>query len=999
MSGSRAPIRVAILAAALSLLAAAPLIPSAAGAQLPARPHLDWRTLRTEHFTFHYPSELSEWTHTVAARVESVHAVVSALVGSEPSERITVLVDDPGNTANGFAVALIEAPLLYLFPTPPDPTSSIGHYGEWGELLAVHEYAHLAHLTRPSRNAWQRFLWRLLPGNLGPVARRSPRWLTEGYATYVEGQITGSGRPSSVSRPAALRQRAIEGKLPSYAELNTSKKFQGGALAYLAGSAFIEWLVRRDGEESLPHLWRRMTAREDRGFVEAFAGVYGGTPDDLYDRFTAELTAEAIAIERALRRAGLAVGDTVQQRDWFTGEPAASRDGELIAVVLGHRERASELVVWKTVEEPEDARAIAARKRALERDPQDVAAIEWRPRPKKPVATLHPDAGRAHTEPRFFADGERILVARPEPLPDGAIRPDLFIWNLRSGDVRRVTHGAGLHHADPSPTGDRAVAVQCLHGRCSVVIVDLTTGAITTIAQGTPARNYYRPRFSPDGSRIVVSVHESGKWSLLVANADAGAFEPVPGAGASSRYDASFLTGGNALVAVSERSGVANIERIDLHTGATIPISQVTGAALAPEPGVADGSILYLQLHAEGLNVARIHPDSVRVEHLLGLDSIVALDSALASGHLLLRGGLLTATAAAPPPVAPREAQRTRENPLFAVASPPLPADAPYGIGPREHRALPGGTMSPSGDSFRAALVESDPVGRLTWLLQGAYGEESSWRGGALSMAYRRHRPQIVAEVFFADQNPSAQDDGVFTPSALDVRYRGVTALVERTTYHGALRSTARMGGSFGDLDGPAFTGGDPRYLGFAEVGGTAALFVREPWSAHLSLAASGALGGTGENDWWRTTGVAELRLRHRARGIDIALEGGLTPDDVPVFERFVVGGTPAPLVDRAILTQRVEVPAVPLGVLSGRSIVTGRVSLAGGLLHPYLWVARMDGEGSWYRVIGSEARFRFPALPTFRLPGAEIVAGIGQSLDEPFRKRVRGYISIVYRP
>ena len=35
-------------------------------------------------------------------------------------------------------------------------------------------------------------------------------------------------------------------------------------MRYLVGSAFLEWLVERKGDESLPHLWRRMSARVDR---------------------------------------------------------------------------------------------------------------------------------------------------------------------------------------------------------------------------------------------------------------------------------------------------------------------------------------------------------------------------------------------------------------------------------------------------------------------------------------------------------------------------------------------------------------------------------------------------------------------------------------------------------------------------------------------------------------------------------------------------------------
>src|SRR5437868_7134739 len=81
----------------------------------------------------------------------------------------------------------------------------------------------------------------------------------EGYATVVEGRITGSGRPAGSLRAAILRKWAVSGRLPSYAQLNADRRFLGMSMAYLVGSAYLEWLEQRGGPESLRHLWARMT--------------------------------------------------------------------------------------------------------------------------------------------------------------------------------------------------------------------------------------------------------------------------------------------------------------------------------------------------------------------------------------------------------------------------------------------------------------------------------------------------------------------------------------------------------------------------------------------------------------------------------------------------------------------------------------------------------------------------------------------------------------------
>ncbi|HEX7123694.1 MAG TPA: hypothetical protein VF178_15060, partial [Gemmatimonadaceae bacterium] len=425
-----------MVASLLYTAVAALLLSVPAGAQYLTRPHLPWQTVQTEHFDIHFPAEMREWTMGVARQMESVAAAVNALVGHEPTARVTVLVEDPSNASNGFALPFLDAPVIFLWPTPPTPSPTFGMHRGWGEILAVHEYAHIAHLTRPSRNPRERLLWRFMPARLGPVARNAPPWVFEGYATLIEGRLTGSGRPTSAGRAAVLRQWALEGKLPTYAQLDGTRAFLGGSMRYLVGSAFLEWLEARAGDSSLVYLWRRMSARTQRSFDGAFTGVFGAPPADLYGRFFVDVIARSLEVERQLRAAGLAEGELVQRLYAGTGDPAVSPDGKHLAVVLRRLNGPSRLVVWNADEDPIDSAALRARQRLLERDPLDVPAVDSFPRPRRALATLHPVAGRSHELPRWMPDGEQLLVSRDEPVGHGATRPDLFLWNYRDGSLR-----------------------------------------------------------------------------------------------------------------------------------------------------------------------------------------------------------------------------------------------------------------------------------------------------------------------------------------------------------------------------------------------------------------------------------------------------------------------------------------------------------------------------------------------------------------------------------
>ena len=278
-----------------------------------------WRTIETPHFRVHFPSPFERWATRAAASLEAVNARVVEYIGFDPARRIDVIVSDPAADSNGLAYPFLDRPYIELWATPPDPEGGLGDFRDWTEELATHELAHIVHLTRPKNRAG--WLERMLPLPIGPVFLNSPRWLAEGYATLVEGALTGSGRPSSTYRAMVLRRFAIEGKLPSYGALNGAGGWLGGSMAYLVGSSYLEWLEARRGPGSLRDLWKRMASRRGGGFAAAFRAVFGRSPVDLYDRFRAEVTQRALEQETPCR-----VG-----RPGRRGKMAAARGGHRLA--------------------------------------------------------------------------------------------------------------------------------------------------------------------------------------------------------------------------------------------------------------------------------------------------------------------------------------------------------------------------------------------------------------------------------------------------------------------------------------------------------------------------------------------------------------------------------------------------------------------------------------------------------------------------------------------
>ena len=188
--------------------------------------------------------------------------------------------------------------------------------------------------------------------------------------------------------------------------------------------------------------------------------------------------------------------------------------------------------------------------------------------------------------------------------------------------------------------------------------------------------------------------------------------------------------------------------------------------------------------------------------------------------------------------------------------------------------------------------------------------------------------------------------------------------------------------------------------MAFAEYGGLLGGFRGERYaSAALSL--HGAAGSTDHAGWERALTSATLTAGSGETAIRGSVAYGAVSREAPAWERFTVGGVRSPLVDAALLSQRVALPAAPVGVRSGRELYAYRVALSrGGLVQPYLaGVSTRGGFADAFRSLGVDVGGSLGDTPVLSLPGVRAQAGVAYMLDEPFRKKTRGYLSIEYRP
>ena len=921
-----------------------------------------WKSLRTEWFDMHFPAESEAWAMELAPRLDAIHDAVQGLVGWAPGRRTTIVIDDPYNVANGSAIPLLDTPVINLWPTPPGPRDVIANHRGWATKLFAHEFGHIAHLARPARRS--QWFWHLSPAQVSPITVGTPRWAIEGYATWIEGKVTGSGRPHAASRSAILRELALGGRLPSYGAMSSGGGYKGGNMAYLAGSAFWDWLAAQRGDTSMTLVFRRQTAAIRRGFDEAFRGVYGDAPATLYSRFAAELTVRAFAVDSALRSAGLVTGTRLARYAGAVGGPAVSANGQRMALVLPGVGGPPRIIVTKPDTQVVTARQRAAAERALARDPQDVAPIRIVPQLLPPIATLRPRRGYSYASPRFIDDsGTRVLVRTTDVRPDGSQRPELAIWETATGRVRHVTHDAAVSDADPSPDGTRAVAVQCIGGVCSLVIVSLQDGTVRTLTSGAPTRIYAQPRWSRDGRRIVANVQNAdGQWHLTLVDPVSGATTTVTPDDDVNRHSASFEAGDTSLVYVSEQDGIPNLESLRLSDRVRTPRTRVSGSAWSPA-ALPDGSVLYLHEYSNGMELYRLPPNAV-----VAPASVPLYDTRL--------------TPALPP-------QREPGMPLSARAVPPA---TNYGAHTRRYRWLAHGSMGRDGFVHAATIASTDPANRLSWLLTGIGGTSAAWRGGTAAVGWFGTRPNLRGEALWLEQRATRQWDAGRL-AVLDLRVAGASLGVELPIAGNTVAQRLQLG-VFGGVAQADTLQHATRATVSAAYAATTAL----GWRQSAGVMVRGTGGRLGDSSFARVS----MGLHATAFGVRSEARMHRASAGTPRLEQFAAGGFAPPTSDEGTLSQRIALPAMPVGIAAGRAVYELRLARPMFLLPGTLYAHSVGTDWRPDRhsvILGTEYGMSVEHLGAIGLPRVRVLGGVAAILRGPLEHRATAYLSLGWRP
>ncbi|MEA5445364.1 hypothetical protein VCB98_05990 [Gammaproteobacteria bacterium AB-CW1] len=940
------------------------------GPLLAATPEGDWRSLETDGFRLHFEAEAEPWARRAAARLEAVADEVHERVGHAPAGPVDVLIADPLNSAAGMAIPLTGRSRMVLFTTPPLSDELLGHYSDWPELLIIHEHVHLAHLSRPLRTtAGERMNRWWLPFDTAHLAE-VPLWVIEGYATYLEGQLTGTGRPNSDWSASRIRAWALAGELPGYGALSRRPVagWNDSNQVYLVGAAFFQWLEDREGEQAFRDLWARMTSSNRRSFSENFRGVFGESPARLYHRFTAEVTRRALEVEEQLP----AAEDALWQRfSGSLGHPAVSPEGDYLALVRSKSNGKPALHVY-ALDDNESAFEDWQRRQEeqLERDPDDVAAVEPESLPRESKHRLVLPNNLRPRDPRWLPDGEGLLFTAATPDGQGRLIHELYRWHLSTGEVEQLTRQAHLRRPEPAPSGDWAVAVRLRNGHSQLVRVALDSGDISPLGEARLDQVHDFPRLSPDGSRLVYLRHQQGRWTLMermmpggesreLLQAEAGGYLSRPAFTPDGEY-LYYARGYRGLIGI-ERLAIDSDERQWRRLGAKV--------ATSPLPVPGREALLYLEVDA--------HEPKLR-----WLDS----EAPPPLPELALH---------APVTLTPQSLQRRAPPAVEAVES------RDYGLGPQFASAMLNLRWDRNDTGFDLGVKGGDLVGRVDWLAALSASTRGSREGAVLAAHYAGWPATLRGALFHQADDPAA---------LREIRYQQAE-LVQAQEQTGFLLSS-RLGRGGQSLAGSAEAGlamtrakqdGDRFDRDWAWLTAGGRWYPRrENWRMDLRVNGSYYEGSSDGQDWDLSGLHASLAVGQAEGLLELAWQRRSLSAEV---ESLQLGGLVSTSHQPRSLPLRIFEPALPLGLSNGREYQGQTLQFRDRrdtrrLFHRRHRLGESSAsEGDWLEITGLEFSFGMPsglmALPEIR--NARLEFGLARIQGDPLRFRNRAWINMRY--
>lgn len=529
-------------------------------------------TIKSKHFYIHYPEGIGPIADTVRGIAEEQFTNISTRLNWKPKGRTHVVLTDKTDVANGLATVM---PFNYIMLQVAHPTadSSLDVYKNYLTLLFAHEFTHIVHIDMNYR--WAKPA-RLVMGKVVAPNGATPGWMREGMAVHEESQLDpGFGRSNSAYADMVLRTSVLEDKFPRIDQVaGSSRHFPGGAGPYLYGGKFFQWLADKYGEERMykyqklysSGLWVFSLNNKARR-------VYGKSFYKLWKEFKADQTQKALAIKSQIEGQGLTSFDSVVKtkdtQKYYTPHPISG-----YAYFNGSMDEASKIIIEANGKSAEIKRALFG-------------------------------------QMSFSKTGRYLAFSSLSSVEPKTTRSEVYYYDLEKKSLYRVYEKGlakkSMRVRDPdfssADGGQRwLVMVRKYLNTDQLYIYDLYEKRGYVVTNEPKSTQFSNPRFSPDGSKIVVSRKDAntGYRDIVVYSKKGEKLYQITNDIHNDNHPV-FSKQGDSILFDSYRTGISNIFKYNIEKKTLAQMTNVLDGVFQPMPA-QDGHHVYIQRYSSDKN-------------------------------------------------------------------------------------------------------------------------------------------------------------------------------------------------------------------------------------------------------------------------------------------------------------------------------------------------------------------------------------------------------------
>jgi Tol biopolymer transport system component len=602
----------------------------------PNYPQLEWQVKETKHFYVHYTSETA-WTAQNAAKIaDEVFPAICEFYNFTPPKKYNLVLKDVDDYANGGAYFFNDK--IEIWAQNLDyPMRGTSH---WLYNVLTHELTHMvniqASMKSPKRLPYGFLQWfayekerrsdviRGFPNVIVSYPLSSvniPVWFAEGTAQYQNPDAKYDYRDSH--REMIMRDRFRYDEVLSYNDMGVfGKNSHGNETNYNQGYSFVDYLTKRFGDSVLSNIIDANARWENITFEASFEEATGVPADTVFADWKS-VTAAFYNTRLATIAENMHYGKGLERDGFANLYPRFSPDARQVAYLSNKKSD-----YWS----------------------QNQLLLKTLGSGEEKVITSYVASG-----PAFSPDGRYLVYSKIQPSTIyGNNYHDLYIYDLEEEEEYQISKGLRARHPDWSVNNELVFVISQdgtgmvyrwqidtqklaadyqshqieIHsgkvhpgtskGRIDAELrtfdirMDNLPEAVTTYKAGV---QYYLPRFSPDGKKLVYSTSNGWGRSIQMADLVTGKVSAWLDARADVR-DPAFGPDGNRIYFTSDKTGIFNLYSCTVDGSDEQLHTNVIGGAFLPD------------LRADKLVYAYYDSIGYKIHHF---DEIAVVDPALAT--------------------------------------------------------------------------------------------------------------------------------------------------------------------------------------------------------------------------------------------------------------------------------------------------------------------------------------------------------------------------------